>query len=143
MSEGKEPEAGGAERAEKLSKYWTREDPGPIAEKGISDWVEEQIQEAMARGTFKNLPGKGKPLNLGSEHPWEEQNWLVGHILSNAHVVPEWVTLENAIQESVGWLRAHPDDARRAERIAELNRLIDRYNLLVPAGWMQKARYRD
>jgi hypothetical protein len=132
-----------AEKPEKLSRYWVREEPNPIATKGIRGWVEEQIQEAMAQGKFSNLPGKGRPLQLRWEHPWEEQDWLCNHILSNAHVVPEWVTLEGEIRAELDWLRTHPDHPERAERIEALNRKIDRFNLLVPAGWKQLPRYRD
>lgn len=131
------------ERQEKLSKYWTREGPSPIAEKSLQDYVEEQIQEAMAQGKFKNLPGKGKPLNLNWEHPWEEKDWMCNHILSNAHVVPEWVIMEREITAAWQWLREHPGHPERAERIEALNRLIDKFNLVVPAGFMQKPRYRD
>lgn len=130
-------------KREKLSKYWTPQEPSPLANREIRDVVEERIQEAMAEGKFKNLPGKGRPLKLDWEHPWEEQDWLANHILSNAHVVPEWVTMDKEIKQAVAWLRSHPEHPERAERIDALNRVIDRYNLAVPAGWMQKARYRD
>ncbi len=130
-------------KPEKLSKYWGRQEPGPIEQKGIQNWVEEQIQEAMARGQFDNLSGKGKPLRLRWDHPWEEKDWMANHILSNAHVVPEWVVLEREIRAELEWLRKHADHPERTERIAALNRKIDRYNLHVPAGWMQLPRYRD
>lgn len=128
---------------EKLSQHWGKKEAGPIADKGIEGWVEEQIQEAMARGDFANLPGKGKPLNLRRAHPWEEQDWLANHILSEAHVVPTWVELGEEVEAGLQWLREHPDHPERPERIQALNKLIDRYNLAVPAGWMQKPRYRD
>lgn len=131
----------GEEKPEKLSKYWVREEPSPLRSKPFQDWVEEQIQEAMATGKFKNLPGRGRPLRLGPEHPWEEQDWMTNHFLSNAHVVPEWIIMEREINEEWEWLRAHPDAPGRAERIAKLNRLIDRFNLAVPADFMQKPRF--
>ena len=131
------------EKPEKLSKYWVREVPGPIQTKGIRDWVEEQIQEAMDTGKFDKLPGTGAPLDLGWEHPWEERNWMTNHILSNAKVVPEWVNMEREIRADIEWLRANPEHPDRAERVAALNRRIDRFNLHVPAGFMQMARYRD
>lgn len=128
---------------EKLSQHWGKKGAGPIAVKGIEAWVEEQIQDAMARGEFDNLPGKGKPLNLRRAHPWEERDWLANHILSQAHVVPDWVELGEEIEAGLKWLREHPDHPERPERIRTLNKLIDRYNLAVPAAWMQKPRYRD
>lgn len=131
------------EKPEKLSKYWVRQEPNPIEQKGFRDYVEEQIQAAMAKGKFSNLPGKGKPLRLGQENPWEEKDWMVNHFLSNAHVVPRWVELERELNAGLQWLREHPNHPERAERIEALNVVIDKFNLEVPAGWMQKPRYRD
>lgn len=133
----------GDEQPEKLSKYWIRKEPGPIEVKGIRDWVEDQIEEAMAQGKFNHLPGKGKPLNLTEAHPWEEQDWMCNHILSNAHVVPEWMMLDQQIQAELRWLREHKVHRERAERVEALNKLIDRFNLVVPMGWLQKPRFRD
>ena len=131
-------------KPEKLSRYWVREEPSPIREKGIRDWVEEQIQEAMAGGKFKNLPGKGKPLNLGPDHPWEAKDWMANHVLSNAKVLPEWMELDKQIQAELAWLKANrKDHHERAERIDLLNRLIDRYNFVVPLGNLQRPRYRE
>lgn len=131
------------EQPEKLSKYWGKQEPNPLANKEIRDYAEELIQAAMAEGKFKNLPGKGKPLNLGWEHPWEEKDWMSNHILSNAHIVPEWVNLQKQITAELEWLRAHPKHEERAERITQINQVIDRFNLLVPAGFMQVPRYLD
>lgn len=128
------------QKPEKLSTYWAPEEPSPLRTREIKDWVEEQIQEAMARGTFSNLPGKGKPLRLDTEHPWEQKDWMANHVLSNAHVVPEWVTLEQEIHAELQWLREHREHEERAGRVAQLNRKIDRFNLLAPAGFMQKPR---
>ncbi|MFO7173043.1 MAG: DUF1992 domain-containing protein [Bacillota bacterium] len=127
-----------AEPGDRLSPYWTNPEPSPLAVKGYRDWVEEQIQEAMARGDFDNLPGKGKPLDL-TENPFEK-DWLVHHILKNASVAPEWIELRREIQADLAWLRDHPDHPGRAERIRETNRKIDRYNLLVPIPNLQYPR---
>lgn len=132
------------EQPAKLSQFWGRQEENPIAEKGIPGWVEEQIQEAMAQGAFKNLPGKGKPLNLGPDHPWEQKDWMANHILANAKVLPEWMELDRWIQAEREWLDKHPKEhPDRPERIALLNRLIDRYNFIVPLGSMQRGRYRE
>lgn len=130
------------ERPEKLSKYWTPQGPNPIKEKGYRDYVEEKIQEAMAEGKFDNLPGKGKPLNLGADNPWEEKDWMTNHILSNAHLVPEWIMLKNTIEAEIQWLQRHPSHPERPERIDALNRMIEKFNLVVPAGFLQKPRFK-
>lgn len=131
------------EKPEKLSRYWAREEPTELQKKGYKDWVEEQIQEAMAKGEFDKLPGKGKPLNFGYEHPWEEKDWMTNHILANAKVLPEWMELGRQIDAEVKWLKEHPTHPERTERIEALNRMIDRHNLVVPAGYLQKPKFRE
>lgn len=39
-------------------------------------WIDRQIREAQERGEFDNLPGAGKPLNLGD--PQDEDWWVKG-----------------------------------------------------------------
>src|SRR5690606_20576453 len=41
----------------------------PAPQKFTVGWMEEIIQEAMRRGEFDNLPGKGKPLDLRKDEP--------------------------------------------------------------------------
>lgn len=42
---------------------------------GFSSWVERQIQEAMERGEFDNLPGAGKPIP-DLDEPHDELWWV-------------------------------------------------------------------
>ena len=60
----------------------------------LSDWedaVEKQIREAMERGDFDDLPGKGKPLELG-ENPFTPADWrLAFKMLKDAGMVPDWI----------------------------------------------------
>ncbi|MGH3361699.1 MAG: DUF1992 domain-containing protein [Nocardioides sp.] len=47
-------------------------------------WVDLQIQQAMARGDFDNLPGAGKPLtNLGSTH---DPDWWVKQLIERERI---------------------------------------------------------
>ncbi|MCT1458718.1 DUF1992 domain-containing protein [Aestuariimicrobium sp. p3-SID1156] len=41
---------------------------------GFENWIDRQIREATERGEFDNLPGAGKPLNLGD--PNDELWWV-------------------------------------------------------------------
>ena len=38
-------------------------------------WIDAQIREAMERGEFDNLPGKGKPIKSLNE-PYDEMWWV-------------------------------------------------------------------
>jgi hypothetical protein len=47
-------------------------------------WVDLQIQQAMARGEFDNLPGQGKPIEgLGAQH---DPDWWVKKLIEREHI---------------------------------------------------------
>ena len=53
------------------------------------DYVEEQIQEAQARGEFDNLPGVGKPLNLDESLFIGDKAMAYSLLKSNGFAPPE------------------------------------------------------
>jgi DnaJ family protein C protein 28 len=53
------------------------------------DYVEEQIQEAQARGEFDNLPGCGKPLNLDDSFFTGHKTVAYSLLKSNGFAPPE------------------------------------------------------
>lgn len=79
--------------------------PTPLPEEeGRLDWMqaiaERKIREAMEDGVFDNLPGKGKPLDLDDDPLTPAHLRIVHHVLKNARVVPEWITMEREIADS-------------------------------------------
>ena len=47
-------------------------------------WVDLQIQQAMDRGEFDNLPGAGKPLgDLGAPH---DRDWWLKKLIEREHI---------------------------------------------------------
>ena len=49
-----------------------------------NQWVDLQIQKAMERGEFDNLPGAGKPLkNLGSQH---DPDWWLKQLIEREQI---------------------------------------------------------
>lgn len=46
-------------------------------------WVDLQVREAMARGDFDDLPGAGKPLDLGSTH---DPDWWVKQLIEREQI---------------------------------------------------------
>ncbi len=100
------------------------------------DWeaaVEKQIREAIERGEFDHLPGKGKPLDLG-EDPFTPTEWqLAFKILKDAGAAPDWieqdkeirlerVALEVMLQQQARWQRERAAEAKTRgpdARIAE------------------------
>jgi DnaJ family protein C protein 28 len=76
------------------------------------DWngiIEDRIRQAMERGEFDNLRGKGKPLDL-ERNPWAGDWELAFHVLENAGFAPEWIERDKAIRAELAALRKLLDD---------------------------------
>jgi DnaJ family protein C protein 28 len=60
--------------------------------------IDEQIRQAMQRGDFDNLPGKGKPLDL-SHNPHEDPGWRITYrmLKENGYTLP-WIETRRAIE---------------------------------------------
>lgn len=90
-------------------------------------FVERKLEEAARSGAFDHLPGSGTPIDL-TEHPFVPADWrLAFKILSDHHVVPEFVERRKAIealrQEIDQLLSDHRRD-RSWRRLALHNRLV-------------------
>jgi hypothetical protein len=46
-------------------------------------WVDLQVQQAMARGEFDNLPGAGKPLHLPARH---DPDWWLKNLIEREQI---------------------------------------------------------
>ena len=60
--------------------------------------VNKQIEEAMARGEFANLPGEGKPLKLDTNSFLTPQTRMANRLLKENGFAPRWVELEKEIK---------------------------------------------
>ena len=60
--------------------------------------VDEKIKEAIARGEFDNLPGKGKPLNLDAYFATPKHLRMGYSILKSADIIPEEMELLKQIE---------------------------------------------
>jgi len=141
-----------------------RREPGQSWESA----VEEQIREAMERGEFDNLKGKGKPQNFDVYHG-DPATEMANHILQNAGFVPDWLELEREIEreqkeaeehilrswrwreairgdaiEDPRWTEAEWAKARALfeKRIKEINTKILTLNLQLPQPLAHKQRPR-
>ncbi len=118
----------------------------------VESSVEKQIREAMARGDFDNLPGKGKPLKLDDDGLVPEDLRLAYHMLQSNGFAPEWIELGQEIETERARLEEALLEGTREERrrrfhalrepIEGLNRKILDYNLRVPLPNLQKRRVR-
>jgi DnaJ family protein C protein 28 len=102
------------------------------------DWeslIDQQIREALQRGEFDDLPGKGHPLDL-APNPYAPEQELAFKILKDAGYAPEWIELDKAIRAKTEAARATL--ARSWERYqARLAQLQGRSD-----AWAQSERQR-
>jgi DnaJ family protein C protein 28 len=125
--------------------------------------LDEQIRQAIERGEFDNLPGKGKPLDL-SKNPHEDPGWRMAYrmLKENGYTLP-WIETRRSIeldferlQKSLGqhWDWRKSATGRRglmhAERewqqavqtfrteVEKLNKRIRDYNLEIPSNQFQR-----
>ncbi len=93
--------------------------------------VESSIEEAMKRGDFDNLPGKGKPLRLDEYFDTPEDLRVGYSVLKSAGFVPEEAELLKEIsllKEQLG-TTLDEDDRKRLQR--KINDRQLKYCLLV------------
>src|ERR1043166_6668791 len=60
--------------------------------------VDQKIKEAIARGEFDNLPGKGKPLDLDAYFATPEHLRMGYAILKSADIIPDEMELLRQIE---------------------------------------------
>ena len=77
--------------------------------------VESIIKEAMERGDFDNLPGKGKPIDLTAYFDTPEDVRAAYSLLKNAGMVPREVELLKEIAELRKMESALVEEKKREE----------------------------
>ena len=82
--------------------------------------AENRIDEAMQRGDFDNLPGKGRPIDLTEYFNTPAEERLAFSILKNAGFVPPEVELRREIDA----LEAQLCNSHQAREHAQLRQLI-------------------
>jgi len=75
--------------------------------------AEQRIVEAMERGEFEGLAGRGAPLRLDEDQSVPAEWRLAHRILKNAGFVPEEVALRQEIADARAALDAVEGEARR------------------------------
>ena len=109
--------------------------------------IDEQINDAMRKGHFADLPGQGKPLRLEDDSHVPSHLRMAHKVLRDNDLVPDWmadgqeidaarVKLMTAIQR-VGRGDLAAIEALRASA-KQYNRKVLSYNLKVPLGVAHK-----
>jgi hypothetical protein len=91
--------------------------------------VETLIKEALARGDFENLPGKGKPIDLTEYFNTPEDVRVAQTVLKNAGVVPVEVELLQEIAVLKEKLSLAKDESEKAKSSKLLEEKLLQFNL--------------
>jgi hypothetical protein len=96
--------------------------------------AEGKILEAMEKGEFDNLPGKGKPVIVEDWTGIPVQLQIAYKILKNSGYVPAEVMLQKEITLLTSSLSKAPSAAEKQRLKRELADKTMRYNMLMEKG---------
>ncbi len=89
----------------------------------IESSIEEKIRQAIARGEFDNLAGKGKPLDLDAYFNTPEDMRMAFAMLKSNDFIPDEVEKFNEIARLKKTLTTSTDDAEKSSLTKKLNEL--------------------
>ena len=96
--------------------------------------VDEKIKEAIARGEFDNLPGKGKPLNLDAYFATPKHLRMGYSILKSADIIPEEMELlkqieglKKSLDSCTSQIEKRAIQKQLSEKITNFNMRMERY----------------
>ncbi len=90
--------------------------------------AEERIVEAMKRGEFDNLPGKGKPVNLDDDANIPPELRVAYRILKNAGYISEEARELKEINNLKDMLEECEDEQEMFKKIQKLNLMVTKMN---------------
>jgi len=100
--------------------------------------IEEKIREAMEKGEFDDLPGKGKPLDLDAYFATPADLRLGYSVLKSAGCLPVEVELQKEIESLKARLSVCDDERERQSLRKEIDGKTLKLNLLMDGN--QRAR---
>ncbi len=92
--------------------------------------AEKRIKEAIDRGEFDNLRGKGRPLEFEDDSFIPSDLRMAYKILKNAGFLPPEIQAEKEIKAVTDLLEQLEDEEERYRQIQKLNLLVTKANLL-------------
>jgi len=97
---------------------------------GYEKIVELRIKEAMEKGEFDNLPGKGRPIPLEDDSHVPEDLRLAYKVLKNADCLPPELLEKKEILQMEDMLTMIPDAKERYKLIKKINFKIMKLNMM-------------
>jgi len=82
--------------------------------------AEQKLEEAARAGEFDNLPGAGKPLDLGDDALVAPELRMAHRVLKNAGLLPPEVELRREITEVHALVATLDDNAARRQALSRL-----------------------
>jgi hypothetical protein len=92
--------------------------------------AEQRILEAMERGGFENLPGKGRPLRMDDDSIVPDELRVAYKLLKNAGCIPPELELHKEVMNLKDLLNTVDDGEERGRRLKELNFKLLRLNMM-------------
>lgn len=93
--------------------------------------AESKIKEAMVKGEFKDLPGKGQPMVIEDLSHIPEELRAGYKILKNSGMLPEELQLKKDIVTLEGLINCCYDEEELARLKVKLTENLLRYNILM------------
>lgn len=94
--------------------------------------AERRLREAAEQGEFDDLPGAGRPIpGLGETY---DPNWWVKEWMRRTSLEETIAEVRSTIRSDLPKLKAFPDSPETAQRLAELNEMIEALNRELPTG---------
>lgn len=111
----------------------------------IAEVAEQHIRDAIQRGEFDNLQGKGKPLPQDDNPLIPEDLRMAYKILKNSGHLPPEVADRKEISTAVELLESCTDEQQRYRQIQKINYLTMKLNLRrrTPANLEADTAYYD
>ena len=94
--------------------------------------ADQRIREAMERGEFDDLAGKGQPLELEDDRHIPQDLRLAYKILKNADCLPREIELRKEIRNTESLLAGIQDTQEKYRQMKKLNFLIMKLNMMRP-----------
>jgi hypothetical protein len=93
--------------------------------------AEERIQEAMSRGEFDHLEGKGKPLKSDEDTLRIAPELRIAFkILKNANILPPEIETLKEIERLEELLARIEDENEKFRYVRRMNSLVTKFNLM-------------
>ena len=96
--------------------------------------ADEKIKEAIAKGEFDNLPGKGEPLDLDTYFATPEHLRMGYSILKSADIIPEEMELlkeieglKKSLDSCISQVEKRAIQKQLSEKITNFNVRMERY----------------